>query len=138
MHIQGRSKSIFEFVLVLGACVTCLCIASVAQITVAKLSDTHLGEKHAPHAAENLRLAVRMINKCHPDAVILSGDIGENPKAWEEARWILKALKSPLYYVPGNHDVHSSDLDRYREVFGKDYYTFRVKDVTFVAIDSEL
>jgi hypothetical protein len=29
-------------------------------------------------------------------------------------------------------------VERYRSVFGKDYYSFRVKDVTFVAIDSQL
>jgi len=43
-----------------------------------------------------------------------------------------------LYYVPGNHDVHSNDVERYRSVFGKDYYTFEVKGITFVVIDSEL
>jgi DNA repair exonuclease SbcCD nuclease subunit len=109
-----------------------------AQVTVAQISDTHIGDKHAPHAADNLRQAVTMINDRHPDAVILSGDIGENPQAWEQARSILKELRPPLYYVPGNHDVHSHDVERYRSVFGKDYYTFRVKDVTFVVIDSQL
>ena len=49
-----------------------------------------------------------------------------------------RGLHAPLYYVPGNHDVHSSDVERYRNVFGKDYYSFRVKDVTFVVIDSQL
>jgi 3',5'-cyclic AMP phosphodiesterase CpdA len=111
---------------------------STAQVTVAQISDTHLGDKHAPHAAANLRQAVRMINARHPDAVILSGDIGENPQAWEEARSILGDLKPALYYVPGNHDVHSTDVERYRRVFGKDYYTFQVRDITFVVIDSEL
>lgn len=109
-----------------------------AQVTVAQISDTHLGEKRAPHAADNLKKAVQMINDRHPDAVILSGDIGENPQAWEQARSILKHLQAPLYFAPGNHDVHSSDVDRYRGVFGKDYYTFRVKDVTFVVLDSQL
>jgi DNA repair exonuclease SbcCD nuclease subunit len=113
-------------------------VIAVAQVTVAQISDTHIGEKHAPHAAANLRQAVQMINARHPDAVILSGDIGENPQAWEEARSILADLKPPLYYAPGNHDVHSTDVDRYRRVFGKDYYTFEVKDITFVVIDSEL
>ena len=111
---------------------------AVAQITVAQISDTHIGDKHAPHAADNLRQAVQLINARRPDAVILSGDIGENPEAWEKARSILAALKPPLYYAPGNHDVHSSDVERYRGVFGKDYYTFTVKDITFVVIDSEL
>jgi 3',5'-cyclic AMP phosphodiesterase CpdA len=107
-------------------------------ITIAQLSDTHIGDKHAPHASDNLRHAVAMINDRHPDAVILSGDIGESPRRWDEARSILADLKSPLYYVPGNHDVHSNDVERYRKVFGKDYYDFTVKYVRFVMIDSEL
>jgi predicted phosphodiesterase len=111
---------------------------SVAQISVAQISDTHIGDKHAPHAAENLKHAVEMINDRHPDAVILSGDIGENPQAWDEAKSILRKLKPPLYYVPGNHDVHSNDVDRYRKAFGKDYYNFAVKNVKFVVMDSQL
>jgi len=121
---------------------TAVCLSastrSAAQVTVAQISDTHIGDKHAPHAGENLRQAAEIINALHPDAVILSGDIGENPQAWDEAKSILKKLKMPLYYVPGNHDVHSNDVDRYRRAFGKDYYDFQVKNVTFVAIDSQL
>ena len=108
------------------------------QITIAQISDTHIGDRHAPHAADNLKRAVEMINDRRPDAVILSGDIGENPRAWDEAKSILKKLKAPLYYVPGNHDVHSSDVERYRRAFGKDYYDFEVKNVRFVVIDSQL
>jgi DNA repair exonuclease SbcCD nuclease subunit len=115
-----------------------LSTVAVGQVTVAQISDTHIGDKHAPHAADNLRHAVDMINDRRPDAVILSGDIGENPKAWDEAESILKKLKPPLYYAPGNHDVHSDDVDRYRKVFGKDYYDFEVKNVKFVVLDSQL
>src|ERR1051325_5069621 len=109
-----------------------------AQVTIAQLSDTHLGEQHSPHAADNLRHAVDMINSRHPDAVVLSGDIGENPGEWDKAKSILKKLKAPIYYAPGNHDVHSHDVHRYRSAFGKDYYRFQVKNVTFLVIDSEL
>jgi predicted phosphodiesterase len=116
----------------------CLAQPDAPQVSIVQISDTHIADKHAPHATENLKHAVEMINSRRPDAVILSGDIGENPQAWEEARSILKKLKSPLYYVPGNHDVHSSDVERYRDVFGKDFYTFNVKGVTFVVIDSQL
>jgi 3',5'-cyclic-AMP phosphodiesterase len=108
------------------------------QVSIVQISDTHLGDRHAPHAAENLKQAMKIINDRRPDAVILSGDIGENPQAWDDARSILKKLKSPLYYVPGNHDVHSKDVERYRKVFGKDYYEFQVRYVTFVVIDSQL
>ena len=112
--------------------------AAHAQVTIAQISDTHLGEVHSPHAAENLRRAVDMINGRHPDAVVLSGDIGENPEEWQRARQILKGLKEPLYYAPGNHDVHTNDVAEYRSIFGPDYYRFRVKNVTFLVIDSQL
>ncbi|HZD96294.1 MAG TPA: metallophosphoesterase, partial [Candidatus Sulfotelmatobacter sp.] len=92
----------------------------------------------APHAAENLRRTVDMVNARHPDAVVLSGDIGENQEEWQRAREILKGLRAPLYYVPGNHDVHTQDVQRYRGVFGPDYYRFQVKGITFVVIDSQL
>jgi len=108
------------------------------QVSIVQISDTHLGDQHAPHAAENLKHAVKMINDRHPDAVILSGDIGENPHAWDEARSILKEVNAPLYYLPGNHDVHTRDVERYRNIFGKDYYKFQIKFVTFVVIDSQL
>jgi len=125
-------------VLVFFALLLAYAPAARAQVTIAQISDTHLGESQAPHAAENLRRAVEMINARHPDAVVLSGDIGENPAEWERARGILKGLQAPLYYAPGNHDVHSRDVNRYRAVFGPDYYRFQVKGVTFVVIDSQL
>lgn len=113
------------------------CTAS-AQVTIAQISDIHIGEHRAPHAAENLKKAVEMVNARHPDAVVVSGDIGESPHDWEQARNILKNLRAPVYYAPGNHDVHTHDVEKYRSVFGKDYYRFQVKNVDFVVIDSQL
>ncbi|HEX3585167.1 MAG TPA: metallophosphoesterase, partial [Candidatus Angelobacter sp.] len=109
-----------------------------AQITIAQISDTHLGEPQAPHAFDNLRRTVDMVNARHPDAVIVSGDVGENYDQWLLARGILKWLHAPVYYAPGNHDVHTNDVEKYREVFGPDYYRFQVKGVTFLVIDSQL
>ena len=122
---------IFIFVLVFA-------MRANAQVLIAQISDTHLGEPSAPHAFDNLRRAVDMVNARHPDAVIVSGDIGENYDQWLIARGILKWLHAPVYYAPGNHDVHTNDVARYREVFGPDYYRFQVKGVTFVVIDSQL
>jgi 3',5'-cyclic AMP phosphodiesterase CpdA len=121
-----------------GACLVNAQSDSDSKVTIAQISDTHLGEKRAPHAEQNLKQAIEMINQRRPDAVVLSGDIGENPAEWEKARSILKKLKPPLFYVPGNHDVHSNDVERYREVFGRDFYAFRVKWATFLVIDSQL
>jgi len=112
--------------------------AAQTEVTIAQISDTHIGEKHSPHAVENLKKAVEMLNARHPDAVILSGDIGESPRDRQQAKEILRSVKAPLYYVPGNHDVHTHDLEQYRAEFGKDYYRFKVKRVNFVVIDSQL
>jgi 3',5'-cyclic AMP phosphodiesterase CpdA len=109
-----------------------------AQVVIAQISDTHLGEPEAPHAFDNLRRTVDMVNARHPDAVIVSGDVAENYDQWLIARGILKWLKAPVYYAPGNHDVHTNDVAKYREVFGPDYYRFQVKGVTFIVIDSQL
>ncbi|MEO8726192.1 MAG: metallophosphoesterase [Acidobacteriaceae bacterium] len=115
-----------------------LSVGATAQTTIIQISDTHLGEPRAPHAAENLRRVVEMVNHRHPDAVVVTGDIGENPEQWQQAKSILHGVKAKLYYIPGNHDVHSNDVDRYRRAFGDDYYRVRIKNVVLYAIDSEL
>lgn len=109
-----------------------------AQTVIVQLSDTHIGLARAPEGSENLRRAVQMINQRNPDAVVVSGDIGERPSAWDEARDIIKGIKAKVYYIPGNHDVHANDVDRYRKVFGEDFYTIRVKNVLIYALDSQL
>lgn len=126
------------FLLALCAVVLALPSAGHAQVTIAQISDTHLGEAHSPHAFDNLRRTVDMVNARHPDAVIVSGDVGENYDEWLLARGILKWLHAPVYYAPGNHDVHTNDVEKYRSVFGPDYFRFQVKDVTFLVIDSQL
>jgi len=123
-----------------------LCVATLSataanppDVMIAQLSDTHLGEKHSPQAADNLRKAVEMINARHPDAVILSGDLGERPENREQVKEILKAVTAPIFYVPGNHDFHDAKgLERYRKTFGRDYYRFQVKNVEVLALNSQL
>src|SRR5215813_5723996 len=138
--VRGRAALIHSVFCVLALCVLLagFALPGQAQITIAQISDTHMGESDAPHAYDNLRRTVDMVNARHPDAVIVSGDIGENYDQWLIARGILKWLHAPVYYAPGNHDVHTNDVDKYRAVFGPDYYRFQVKGVTFLVINSQL
>jgi DNA repair exonuclease SbcCD nuclease subunit len=108
------------------------------DVVIAQLSDTHIGLGTAPEASANLRRAVEMINQRNVDAVMLTGDVGERPQAWEEAREILKGLRARVFMIPGNHDVHSNDVERWRREMGKDYDVFHVKNVTIIGLDSEL
>src|SRR5947208_4774969 len=119
--LASRQAAFFHplfFALILCVLVTAFTTSAHAQVTIAQISDTHLGEAHSPHAFDNLRRAVDMVNARHPDAVIVSGDVGENYDEWLRARGILKWLHAPVYYAPGNHDVHTNDVEKYREVFG--------------------
>jgi 3',5'-cyclic AMP phosphodiesterase CpdA len=122
----------------LGLLLAAFSLPAQAQVTIAQISDIHMGESEAPHAYDNLRRTVDMVNARHPDAVIVSGDIAENYDQWLIARGILKWLHAPVYYAPGNHDVHTNDVQKYRSVFGPDYYRFQVKGVTFLVINSQL
>lgn len=110
------------------------------EVVIVQLSDLHIGLGRAPDAVPNLRRAVDMIAAMNPrpDAVIVSGDIGEKPGDRDEARGIVKWVKAPVYYIPGNHDDNWNTVGEYRSQFGDNYYKFNVGFVTFLGIDSQL
>lgn len=112
--------------------------ADRGPVVIAHISDTHLGLKRAPDAADNLRKVVEMVNQRKPDAVIVTGDVGERPEAREQAREILSGLKAKFFVIPGNHDVNQKNLDGWRSSLGKDYDEFHVKYVTIFGLDSQL
>jgi hypothetical protein len=43
-----------------------------------------------------------------------------------------------IYYCPGNHDIHTTNIPTYRQYFGNDYYSFKINNITFMVIDSQL
>lgn len=111
---------------------------SPKDVVIAQLSDSHIGLSRAPEASANLRKAVQMINQRGVDAVIVTGDVGERREAWQEALDILGGLKAKFYMVPGNHDVHTDNVGRWRQMMGKDYDRIQVRNVTIYALDSQL
>jgi 3',5'-cyclic AMP phosphodiesterase CpdA len=111
---------------------------ALAQVKIAQISDSHIGLARAPEGSQQLRQVVQMVNQDNPDIVVVTGDIGETESAWGEAREILKGLKAKVYYIPGNHDVHTSGAEKWRATFGDDYYKIKVKNVTIYALDSQL
>lgn len=109
------------------------------QLVIAQLSDMHIGLPRAPEATQNMQRAVEMINDRHPDAVLVTGDIGENPQAWDEAKSILAGLKcANVFIIPGNHDDTANNVERWRKFWGPDYQVFHVKWATIIGLDSQL
>ena len=112
-----------------------------SNIVIAQISDSHIGLGRAPEASENLRKVVEMVNQRNPDAVIVTGDIGEGEKAWDEAKKIYSGLKPKVFYLPGNHDVTANkpqSLAAWRADFGNDYYEAHIKGATIIALDGQL
>jgi 3',5'-cyclic AMP phosphodiesterase CpdA len=85
---------------------------------LAQLSDPHIrvGEDDL-ESARHLEDAVRAVAALDPvpDAVLLSGDVGESgaPAEYERARELLAPLPMPVHAIPGNHD----DPDALRAAF---------------------
>ena len=109
-----------------------------AQTRIAQISDIHLGNVAAPTARARLVAIVESINEKPPDAVIVTGDIGEDPIERADARQVLSAITVPVHYIPGNHDTTGADIAAYRAVFGPDYYKLELNNLTIFALDSQL
>lgn len=114
--------------------------AVFAQATIVQISDTHIGLSTAPNALQHLQKVVAQINAMspQPDAVILTGDIGESPSNWTTAKNTLAGLNAVVYFCPGNHDIRTTTISTYRQYFGNDYYSFKINNITFMVIDSQL
>lgn len=116
-----------------------LSTAAFAQATIVQISDTHIGLSTHPNDGQHLTEIVNEINALGTvDAVILSGDIGETSSAWTTAVSSLANLKAPVYFCPGNHDIHTTNIATYRQYFGNDYYSFKINNITFMVVDSQL
>jgi len=114
-------------------------LSSMSGVTIAQLSDIHIDLANHPGSEERLQQALDLMQGRHVDAVIVSGDIGDNfESSWRKARTMLASLKVPVYYIPGNHDDTAEISSRYTAIFGPNYHTFTVKGIHFVALDSQL
>lgn len=107
---------------------------------LAQLSDLHLhatGDDRG--AAQALRTAVAELLALRPvpDAVLVSGDLGERGDAAEYAlaRALLGPLPMPVHVLAGNHDDHEA----LSEAFGTPVrYTVAVGEVALVACHTPL
>lgn len=96
----------------------------------------------------NFSKAIKSANRLHPAFVVVCGDlVNQFVRHDEIAEYKRIAAKLdpsiPLYNVAGNHDVGSPQptvkgLANYRNNFGKDYYTFRYRDLYGIVINSSL
>lgn len=78
---------------------------------LAWLTDPHLDSAGMPARRE----LVRQLEQCRPDALLISGDIGNAKVVVEELDWLAGAADCPVYFVLGNHDFYGGSIGSVRD-----------------------
>ena len=109
-----------------------------------QMCDPQLGFGGYEHDLSTFRQAVKQINALAPAFVVICGDLVDDAedKLFADFKAIKAKLKVPCYCAPGNHDVGNEataeSLKYYREVIGKDYYSFEYGGYTFLVVNTQL
>lgn len=118
------------------------------------LSDPQFGmfgaiEKHDSFEKETVLMqkAVDAVNRLKPKYVLITGDLvndrNNEAQIKEYKRFISLIDKEiPVYDIPGNHDVGNdalaADVERYKEIFGSDRFSFGYKNTYVIGINTNL
>ena len=117
--------------------------AKSQQFQFVQWSDPQLGFADFAKELANAKKAIVKINELKPDFVIICGDMIHTPNdtCLKIMKKTLKGLKMPVYFVPGNHDLPTTDdenLKKYRKYYSKDFSNFDHKGVMFFLLNTQL
>ncbi len=72
---------------------------------------------HSHIYGENQSQIAEKIRQAKPDAILLAGDIADDYNPLEGARQFVQAVAdiAPVYYVTGNHEIWSGNLDEIKQ-----------------------
>jgi 3',5'-cyclic AMP phosphodiesterase CpdA len=151
MSMNDYTRRGFLRTAALGAAVTALPSWSLLHgaprkttFTFAQICDTQLGMTNYEADIERFRQAITQINDLKPDLTLICGDLVNkaDKTSFADFNEIKADLKMPCHCVPGNHDVWNEptirSLSYYRQVIGKDYYSFKHKGYVFVGVNTSL
>ena len=98
--------------------------------------------------AERYAEAIAAANALRPSFVVMGGDMVDDPASEAQLETVLRitagldnAIK--MFWVPGNHDIAADtvhptphSIEKYREAFGPDYYSFERGDTRYVVMNT--
>jgi 3',5'-cyclic AMP phosphodiesterase CpdA len=131
----------FQLIQVAHAAETAPGAAAAPSFRFAYISDTHLFDKGMDHRfVRAVQKAVADVNALdpQPDFVFFGGDLAQLGKPGELSlgKQLLADVKAPIKIIVGEHDWYLDMGEKWREMFGPDYYSFDHKGVHFVALNS--
>ncbi len=118
--------------------------AFCGELRIVQMCDPQLGMKDYRTELEDLKKAIEKVNLLKPDAVIICGDLVNDPgkTGYGDFKAAIKASTVPVYCVPGNHDIGGeptmATIAAYEKEIGKDHYTVDINDYRLIVIDSML
>ena len=89
--------------------------------------------------------AINKINLLKPEFVMCVGDLIQGYTQdtaqinfeWNEFNTSLEKLQPPFFYLPGNHDITNTVMQReWEKRYGRRYYHFVYKNTLFITMDS--
>jgi len=118
--------------------------AASGEFSFVQISDSHIGFKRDPNhdVTATLQAAVDRIHALpsRPDFILHTGDLTQmsKPEEFDTLEQVLKSVKAPIFYVPGEHDFND-DGAAYHDRHGKGtkgdgWYSFDHKGVHFVGL----
>ena len=128
---------------------------AAAELTFIHSSDTHISATSLPRT-QRLR---SLVDSIRPDLLFITGDLVRDALRVPEAEAVgyyemfireRNAFRTPMFTVPGNHEVFGIERDRshvpithalygramYRRYLGPDYYSFTRGGVHFVGLNT--
>ncbi len=83
------------------------------EIRIALITDLH-----STFYGENQKKLVAKIDSCSPDLILLAGDIADDEVPHDGTKALLSVIgkKYPCYYVTGNHEFWTKEIDAVKEM----------------------
>ena len=83
------------------------------------LRIVQLSDLHSCFYGDNQQQLIDAIHQQKPDLILLTGDIADDEMPHEGTRVLLSAIAQeyPCYYVTGNHEVWTKELDLVKNMF---------------------
>jgi predicted MPP superfamily phosphohydrolase len=94
-----------------------------------------LSDLHSTIFGKNQSPLIEMVKEQNPDLIVLSGDILDDKVPNLGTELLLSGISgiAPMYYVTGNHEYRTNDIEKIRELIMS--YNVCILSDTYVKID---